>query len=118
MGMEIEEFAGEDQKAVGRRLVITRKALGKRGIDFSQEFGWSQQKISSWERGVNFPPHWEMVKLSRRYGVSLDWIYLANMAQLPLHLGTEIRKVIGATETAKSLYRASPKRKKQSNACQ
>ena len=102
----MEDFQGNDKAAVGHRLVLTRMVLAKRPVDLCATMRWSQQQLSGWEHGNAFPPHYEMSKLAGRYGVSLDWVYLGNMSNMPLHLADGITKLIGVTETPADLYRS------------
>jgi len=81
---------------VAKRLGYFRKSLGMRQIDLAKEFGWSPQKWGQWEKGRRTPNIADMIELSERYGVTLDYIYRGDMSRLPEWMAKEIRDLIAS----------------------
>ena len=78
---------------VAKRLGYFRKSLGMRQIDLAKEFGWSPQKWGQWEKGRRTPNIADMIELSERYGVTLDYIYRGDMSRLPEWMANKIREL-------------------------
>jgi len=79
----------ESNEAIGKRLEITRLALGYRqqteivaalGTTFSAAL-WN-----NWERGRERPKVDSAIELCKRFQLTLDWIYRGDKSGLPLRL--------------------------------
>lgn len=91
------ELPIESPKEIGRRLNLTRIALGYRNATemlaavTSGEI--SPQQWSNWKRG-RFKPHLdEAMVLCHDFGLTLEWIYRGRPDYLPDPLKAEIRRL-------------------------
>jgi transcriptional regulator with XRE-family HTH domain len=64
---EVKEF----DAAVGRRIEMTRKALGIAGVGLAQAAGISQQSLDSYESGRTSCPPIKLSKIASALGVSV-----------------------------------------------
>ena len=70
-------------REVGRRLRLIRLALGKSAADMCRELETTDRAWSQWENGKRLFDILVAIRLKRRYGVALDWIYDGDPASLP-----------------------------------
>lgn len=77
---------------VGQRLRATRLALGFSTIrEFASLTGVSEDRLSSWERGVNRVDELYVRDLKRHFRITFEWIYDGDGYGLPVEL---FRKLI------------------------
>lgn len=65
------------RRMVGDRLYALRSQARMSAQEASNLIGWSQQAISTWERGERIPNAEALLAISTAYGVSLDWLLRA-----------------------------------------
>jgi transcriptional regulator with XRE-family HTH domain len=64
-----------DEWSIGRGIKEARESTGLDQAAFAEALGIaSRETISRWERGLNFPPSDILVKIQRKYGISIDWL--------------------------------------------
>lgn len=86
----------ESNEAIGKRLEITRLALGYRkqtAIVAALGSNFSAALWNNWERGRDRPSLDLANMLCRRFQLTLDWIYRGDRGGLPLRLIQEIETV-------------------------
>ncbi len=76
---------------IGLRLRASRAALGMTSKDLCSILGVQQNTYSQWESGARTPAWYVMVKFSRIYQISMDWIYAGNPTGIEAEL---MRKVL------------------------
>jgi transcriptional regulator with XRE-family HTH domain len=62
--------------AIGERLRWLEKALGLNGNQISAELGLTRQRWSMYKLGHRELSIWTAADMRRRWGCSLDWLYL------------------------------------------
>lgn len=63
------------KKEIGGRIKFLRESrTSLTQPQAASDLGVGVDAYKSWERGVVFPPHDTIVRISDRYGVSIDWI--------------------------------------------
>ena len=80
-------------EAVGRRLRVTRLALGATAAELCQEIDARPKAYSQWENGKRLFDVLAAVRLKERYGVTLDWIYGGDMSGLSGKLARQVREI-------------------------
>lgn len=71
-------------RAVGERIKATRLALDyKNAAEFGRLVDIAPNALNNYETGRSRPTVEQAVKIARVTGVTLDWIYLGNRANLP-----------------------------------
>jgi transcriptional regulator with XRE-family HTH domain len=78
--------------AIGRRVRLTRLALGYGQNEIAKKYGIAQSRWSMWEAGANEPPTSLMGLWAEDEGFSLDWIYSGKRNRLPSELREEIER--------------------------
>ncbi|MEE9159987.1 MAG: helix-turn-helix transcriptional regulator [Gammaproteobacteria bacterium] len=76
---------------IGLRLKASRTALGMTAKDLCMILGTQPNTFSQWETGARTPAWYVMVKYSRIYQVSMDWIYAGNPVGMD---GELLRKIL------------------------
>ena len=85
----------ELRQAAGRRLELTRVALGfHTQQDFAVALGIQPTRYNNWKQGLRFPAPEFLAQIYREYGVSSDWILFGSMAALPSKMAASIRKLM------------------------
>jgi transcriptional regulator with XRE-family HTH domain len=79
-GMPNQESVTDEQSAVAERLVLLERAVGATGRGIAADLGVSPQAWSDWKTGKRRFPTEKARILKRKYGASLDWIYLGDEA--------------------------------------
>jgi transcriptional regulator with XRE-family HTH domain len=75
----------EDRIEVGQRLRWLELALGLNGQDIAAELGTPVTTWATWKAGETRLPTGLAAELKRRYGCSMDWLYLGDeAANLPV----------------------------------
>jgi transcriptional regulator with XRE-family HTH domain len=80
-------------REVGARLRLVRRALGLPAGRLADEMGVAAPRWSQWENGRHPPDIRAMIRLVRRYRVSLDYLYLGDESGLPRRLLDAIHDV-------------------------
>ena len=74
----------------GERLAALRSMTGLSQVAFAASVGIAQNTWNQIENGVSRPSLDNALLLVRRYGVTLDWVYLGNVAGMPSGLLSEL----------------------------
>jgi DNA-binding XRE family transcriptional regulator len=82
------------RREVGARLRLVRRALRSTAALLAAELGVTGPRWSHWENGRHLADVRIMVRLCRRYGVTLDYLYLGDESGLPRRLFDAIRQLI------------------------
>ena len=82
---------GDHAKDVGRRLALSRKAVGVNQQDFGHGAGLSQPRYNQYESGQRLLTLNAAMKLCEQYGLTLDWLYRGDPSGLPYWLATSIK---------------------------
>ena len=82
---------GRTRTAIGRRLELTRRAIGLTQLDFARRAGLASNSYNQYENGVNRPQIDAALAIVDAYGITLDWIYLGDPSGLRYELGEAIR---------------------------
>jgi transcriptional regulator with XRE-family HTH domain len=75
---------------IGRRLQMTRQALGLRARDVSRATGIGESTWSQYEHGHRFPDLLQILPFAERFAIPLDWIYRGIIAAVPFELAQRI----------------------------
>jgi transcriptional regulator with XRE-family HTH domain len=74
-------------RATGIRLKAARLALqppfGLKAAEFSKAIGVQPNTYSQWENGARLLDVLVAIRISERFGITLEWLYRGNAAQLP-----------------------------------
>ena len=62
--------------AVGERIKLLRDSLGLSQTEFAAGAGLVRAAVATWERGAQRPGIALAQKITDRYGVTLDWLFL------------------------------------------
>ena len=81
----------QSPEEIGKRLKRLRKALGKTQAEMAELVGISKRAWGLIEKGARRINVGAALRLCDLYGLSLDWIYRGNIAQLPLNLIEKMR---------------------------
>lgn len=79
-------------KEIGDRLRTVRAALDLSQVDICRILEVDTSRWNHWESGKNKPDVTIMSELARRYGVTLDYIYLGDMRLLPYEIAGKLHK--------------------------
>lgn len=82
----------ESAKSLAARLKLTREALGLKPVEICRRIGIGENSWSMFENGDRRITLTVANKLCDEFGLSLDWIYRENPAQLPHELRMKMRK--------------------------
>ena len=82
----------ESSKALANRLKLTREALGISAADLCKRIRIKQNRWSQYESGERRITVEVAMKLCDEFGLSMDWIYRADPAQLPHTLRLKMRQ--------------------------
>lgn len=83
----------ETLKSIGRRLAETRQALDLTAAEVCRLISCKPNRWSQYENGERKITLEIANKLCDQFGLTLDWIYRANPANLPHNLALKLRKV-------------------------
>ena len=78
------------KEAIGRRLQLTRRALGLTPGTFASGAGIPKNTYSQYESGTRTPALLFAVKLCDRFELTLDWIYRGDPSGLKYTLAEQI----------------------------
>jgi transcriptional regulator with XRE-family HTH domain len=88
---------------IAQRLRLLRMALAPSQAEFCRLMGFPVMTWNTYETGKGRISIDSAIKLVQRFGVTLDWIYLGNVALMPNYL-------VDAIAAAKELSPAKPRR--------
>lgn len=77
---------------IGKNLQILRKKHKLTQMELGEKLNYSDKAVSKWEKGESLPPIDVFYKLSRFYGVSLDYIIGEEKITYPVIESADIRK--------------------------
>ena len=80
---------------VARRLRVTRLALGKQQIELCREIDATDKAWSQWENGSRLFDILVAIRLKRRYGITLEWLYDGDPSGLPARIAALVREIDG-----------------------
>lgn len=80
-------------KQVSHRLRITRLALGKTAIELCREIDATDKAWSGWENGRRLFDVLAAIRLKKRHGITLDWIYGGDSSGLPARIAKLVREI-------------------------
>lgn len=83
----------ETPAAIGRRLKITREALGLSQGVFAERAGISQNTYNQYENGKQQPRVSFAISLCKTHHMTLDWIYRGDPSGLRYDLAHAIRAI-------------------------
>ncbi len=75
----------------GRRLKATRLALELTPRDIYDAIGINKKQWSNYETGFSRPNVEDAIRFSVRFGVSLQWLYLGDIASLSYELASKVK---------------------------
>lgn len=93
-----DKYALVDKAAVGRRLEQAHLALVElRGVPpeqvkFAESLGFSRAAWNQFVKGKNLIPAEKAALLYDRFGLSLNWIYMGALGDLPMRMVEEIER--------------------------
>lgn len=83
---------GRLETDVGRRLALTRKALGLIQTQIAEDTGLDQPRYSQYESGKRLLTLEAAMLLCERYNLTLDWLFRGDPSGLPYRLADAIKK--------------------------
>ena len=86
--------AAADRREVGRRIRATRQALGMSQKAVYEKLGISKQTYNNHDTGYSRPSIEDGIRISRLFGVSLEWIYLGEIRNVPHELAIKLQKLL------------------------
>lgn len=78
------------KEAIGRRLELTRKALGLTASRFATEAAIPKNTYSQYETGDRTPNLAFAIRLCERFDLTLDWVYRGDPSGLRYNLAEQI----------------------------
>jgi len=84
----------DTQKEIGLRLLLWREALNLTQMQLARRMGWRNgaTKISNWENGGRFPNVHDMIALTEKLPITIEWIYEGCMDRMPTGLMQKIEE--------------------------
>lgn len=83
-----KQFSVAHAQAVGKRLRLTREAMGLSIVAFCRLAGIEANAWSNYEAGTRRISLESAIKVCLASGVTLDWIYLGSRAGLPVRIAS------------------------------
>lgn len=77
-------------KAIGQRITAFREALDMTAAEFARHTGLSTQSLSNYEMGFRRPNLDQALKIVRKTGATLDFIYLGDESGLPQRIAGKL----------------------------
>lgn len=100
------EEAKPEWVATGRRLRKIEVAEGKNGAQIANDLDITAQTWSKYKKGKRELPIWLAAELRKRYGVSLEWLFLNEFHRN----SDEFKQRLGAAQRAAERPRGRPRR--------
>lgn len=91
--MQDRDSDGMSKAAIGKRLQLSRAALGLGQGDFADKLGIARNTYNQYEMGVNRPPVDSALKMREMFALTLDWIYAGDSSALKWELADKIRQM-------------------------
>lgn len=82
----------EQQKAIGRRIALARRALDLKQVTVAERVGVSPQRWNNYETGRRPLDTMAAIRFSNLYGVPLDFIYRDDWTKLPHEIAAYIER--------------------------
>ncbi len=84
----------DTQKEIGARLLAWREALNLTQMQLARRMNWRNgaTKISNWENGERFANIHDMMAMSEKLPITIEWIYEGCADRMPTAL---IQKIVG-----------------------
>lgn len=86
--------------AIGRRLRLTRQALGLSQTEFAARAGIAKNALSQYESGKQRPSIDNAIALAETHRITLDWIYLGDNSNLRYELVEAMKKMSSLRQAA------------------
>jgi transcriptional regulator with XRE-family HTH domain len=90
--------SNQTAKEIGKRLRLTREAMGLTQAAFCRKAGLSPSGYNQFEKGGTRPRIDSALALRDAHGLSLDWIYLGDRGGLSPHLMKAIKALEACRE--------------------
>ena len=90
--MQDRDSDGVTKAAIGKRLKLSREALGVSQSDFADRCEIARNTYNQYEKGVNKVPVDAALKMRELYGLTLDWIYVGDPSGLRHEIADKIRE--------------------------
>lgn len=84
----------------GHRLRELRLVRNLNQYQVAAAIGCTNSMISLWEKGDNYPAFWNLVELTRFYGVDMDWLTGMPYVRNELQQRTKIREQVKSPATS------------------
>jgi transcriptional regulator with XRE-family HTH domain len=84
---------------IGKRLQLTRQALGVGQKEFAESVGISVSSYNHYEAGRHRPSLEAAIALRAKYGLTLDWIFCGDPSNLKVSLFEAIKAMTAARKT-------------------
>jgi transcriptional regulator with XRE-family HTH domain len=94
--MQDRDSDGMTTLAIGKRLKLSRTALGLGQGEFADRLDIARNTYNQYEKGVNKPPVESALKMRELFGLTLDWIYAGDPSALKWELADKIRQLRAA----------------------
>lgn len=91
--MRNRDSDGMTKDAIGKRLQLSREALGVSQSEFADRCEIARNTYNQYEKGVNKPPVDAALKMRELYGLTLDWIYAGDPSTLRHEIADKIREL-------------------------
>ena len=89
------------KEAIGRRLELTRLALGLSAGAFARSADIGTSAYSNYANGDRQPTVYQALKLCERFELTLDWIYRGDPSGLKYNLAQEIIRLRRESNSAR-----------------
>jgi transcriptional regulator with XRE-family HTH domain len=76
--------------AIGRRLVVLREAFSLKKGDFADALNIDRTNYGRFEKGTRMLPLDVAYKISKKYNVSMDWLYAGRTDHLSLEVARRL----------------------------
>lgn len=84
----------ESTAAIAHRLKATREALGfDKQSDFAKQLGLDKSSYNLFENGKRRLTNAVALRLRRKFGISLDWLYCGDVSSLPNKITSKLGAV-------------------------
>ena len=97
------------RKMVGQRLEMSIAAMGNKPAEIARLLGITQQRLSNYITGSRPLDIAIAIQLCQRFGLTLDWLYIGDMAGLRFDLAQRMKPTGGEGDPA-PLVRGEPVR--------
>jgi transcriptional regulator with XRE-family HTH domain len=80
-----------DKKVVGARLALLRRSQGFKLRPWARHLEIDHTKLNHWEKGKHYPDFPFIAELTRRYGITSDWLLFGAIRGLPVELLDQLK---------------------------